>query len=88
MLLKESHEFIIAALSGSFDVVLNDGEKLNTDLNRSYYGLYVPNLLWRKLEIFYQFISTNSIQSISYDIKDYDRDFAREFKTILDGAKK
>ena len=54
---KESQEFIIA-LSGSFDVVLNDGEKEVTyNLNRSYYGLYVPNLLWRRLENF----STNSL---------------------------
>ena len=84
---KESHEFIIA-LSGSFDVVLNDGEKeVKHSLNRSYYGLYVPNLLWRRLENF----STNSlaliVSSISYDNKDYIRDF-EEFKTMLDGAKK
>ena len=84
---KESHEFIIA-LSGSFDVVLNDGEKeIKHSLNRSYYGLYVPNLLWRRLENF----STNSlaliVSSISYDNKDYIRDF-EEFKTMLDGAKK
>ena len=84
---KESQEFIIA-LSGSFDVVLNDGEKeIKHSLNRSYYGLYVPNLLWRTLENF----STNSlaliVSSISYDNKDYIRDF-EEFKTMLDGAKK
>jgi oxalate decarboxylase/phosphoglucose isomerase-like protein (cupin superfamily) len=84
---KESHEFIIA-LSGSFDVVLNDGEKeIKHSLNRSYYGLYVPNLLWRRIENF----STNSlaliVSSISYDNKDYIRDF-EEFKTMLDGAKK
>ena len=84
---KGSHEFIIA-LSGSFDVVLNDGEKeFKYSLNRSYYGLYVPNLLWRSIENF----STNSlaliVSSISYDATDYIRDFD-EFKTIVDGAKK
>ena len=78
---KESHEFIIA-LSGSFDVVLNDGEKeVKYSLNRSYYGLYVPNLLWRRLENF----STNSlaliVSSIPYDEADYVRDFT-EFKNI------
>jgi dTDP-4-dehydrorhamnose 3,5-epimerase-like enzyme len=78
---KESHEFIIA-LSGSFDVVLNDGEKEGKySLNRSYYGLYVPNLLWRRLENF----STNSlaliVSSIPYDEADYVRDFT-EFKNI------
>jgi len=77
---KESHEFIIA-LSGSFDVVLNDGEnEMKYSLNRSYYGLYVPNLLWRSIENF----STNSlaliVSSISYDTADYIRDFD-EFKS-------
>jgi oxalate decarboxylase/phosphoglucose isomerase-like protein (cupin superfamily) len=72
---KESNEFIIA-LSGSFDVILNDGknEKTHT-LNRSYYGLYVPNLLWRRIENF----STNSlaliVSTIPYDAADYIRDF-------------
>ena len=57
---KKSTEFIIA-LSGSFDVVLNDGEKeIKYSLNRSYYGLYVPNLLWRSIENF----STNSLALI------------------------
>ncbi|NCT16569.1 MAG: WxcM-like domain-containing protein [Flavobacteriales bacterium] len=84
---KESHEFIIA-LSGSFDVVLNDGEnEMKYSLNRSYYGLYVPNLLWRSIENF----STNSlaliVSSISYDTADYIRDFD-EFKVIRNEAKK
>jgi len=54
---KENHEFIIA-LSGSFDVVLDDGnERKIFHLNRSYYGLYVPNGIWRQMENF----STNSL---------------------------
>lgn len=78
---KTSHEVIIA-MSGSFDVVLNDGtnEKVFS-LNRSYYGLYVPQMLWRRLENF----STNSValivSSIAYDPDDYIRDF-KEFKTL------
>lgn len=84
---KKSHEFIIA-LSGSFDIVLHDGnEEKKYSLNRSYHGLYVPNLLWRRLENF----STNSlaliVSSISYDGADYIRDF-EEFKTIIDGTKR
>ena len=84
---KKSHEFIIA-LSGSFDVILNDGNKeIKFSLNRSYYGLYVPNLIWRSLENF----STNSLalitSSISYDSKDYIRDF-KEFQTIINAKKK
>lgn len=78
---KESHEFIIA-LSGSFDVILNDGEnEMKYSLNRSYYGLYVPNLLWRSIENF----STNScaliVSSIPYDVLDYIRNF-EEFKLV------
>ena len=84
---KKSHEFIIA-LSGSFDIVLHDGNKEKKySLNRSYHGLYVPNLLWRRLENF----STNSlaliVSSISYNEDDYIRDF-EEFKTIIDGTKR
>lgn len=72
---KESKEFIVA-LSGSFDVVLHDGkEETRYSLNRSYFGLYIPNLIWRKMENF----STNSlamiVSSVFYDDKDYIRDF-------------
>ena len=78
---KEQTEFIIA-LSGSFDVVLNDGEKEERfSLNRSYYGLFVPKMLWRRLENF----STNSLALIvsdkKYDAKDYIRNF-KEFKNL------
>ncbi len=84
---KESHEFIIA-LSGSFDVILNDGKnKKIYSLNRSYHGLYVPNLLWRSIENF----STNSlaliVSSIAYDENDYIRDFDN-FKIIKNDFKK
>ena len=72
---KENHEFIIA-LSGSFDVVLDDGVVKKTfPLNRSYYGLYVPCGIWRHMENF----STNSlafvVASTSYDAMDYVRDY-------------
>ncbi len=83
---KKSTEFIVA-LSGSFDVVLHDGTKeVKYSLNRSYYGLYVPNMLWRRLENF----STNSlaliVSSIKYDAADYIRDF-NQFKTLKHAAK-
>ena len=84
---KNSHEFIVA-LSGSFDVILNDGKKeIKISLNRSYQGLYVPNMLWRRLENF----STNSLvliaSSISYNDADYIRDY-EEFKTIINEKSK
>ena len=54
---KSQKEFIIA-LSGSFDVVLHNGkEEIKFSLNRSYYGLYVPEMYWRRMENF----STNSL---------------------------
>ena len=84
---KESHEFIIA-LSGSFDVVLCAGKKeIKYSLNRSYIGLYIPNLIWRRLENF----STNSlaliVSSIAYDNNDYIRNF-EEFKRVKNEIKK
>src|SRR5207244_3952175 len=58
---KEQQEFIVA-LSGSFDVVLHDGrEEKRFTLNRSYYGLYVPSMIWRHIENF----STNSLALIA-----------------------
>lgn len=76
---REQQEFIVA-LSGSFDVVLNNGRDTQCmHLNRSYYGLYVPSGLWRHMENF----STNAVammlSSTHYDEKDYIRDF-EEFK--------
>ena len=72
---KESEEFIVA-ISGSFDVILHDGKsEAKYSLNRSYYGIYVPKLTWRKLENF----STNSLalilSSTSFTENDYIRDF-------------
>lgn len=83
---KEQQEFIIA-LSGSFDVVVNNGKKIQTfSLNRSYYGLYVLNGLWRHLENF----STNAValvlSSTSYNEKDYIRDFD-DYRQWLKGKK-
>lgn len=72
---KENQEFIIA-LSGAFDVVVDDGKQKKTfTLNRSYYGLYVPAGLWRTIENF----STNSLAlefgSMHYDETDYIYDY-------------
>ena len=77
----EQQEFIIA-LSGSFDVVLHDGkDEMKFSLNRSYYGLYIPNKHWRTLENF----STNALALIvsdkTYSQEDYIRNFD-EFKKI------
>jgi len=79
---KKNKEFIIA-LSGSFDIIIKDGNKRKKfSLNRSYYGLYVPHMLWRSLENF----STNALclilASEKYNEKDYIRNWD-EFKKIV-----
>ena len=78
---KTNQEFIVA-LSGSFDVVLNDGrEEKVFHLNRSYYGLYVPAMIWRQMENF----STNSLAlvaaSTGFDRDDYIYDY-EDFKRL------
>ena len=72
---RENREFVVA-LSGSFDVVLHDGtQEYRYHLNRSYYGLYVPQMMWRSMENF----STNALalvlSSTEYSADDYIRDF-------------
>jgi len=78
---RENQEFIVA-LSGSFDVILDDGQEKQTfHLNRSYYGLYVPKGMWREMENF----STNSLalvlSSTKYNVNDYIRNY-EEFKAL------
>jgi len=73
---KENQEFIVA-LSGSFDVIVNDGKEEKVyHLNRSYYGLYIPAMNWRQMENF----STNSLalvlSSSHYDENDYIRELS------------
>lgn len=71
----ENQEVVIA-LSGAFDVIVDDGvNKKIFRMDRSYYGLYIPQGLWRTMENF----STNSFAlefgSISYRKEDYIRDY-------------
>jgi len=77
---REQEEFIIA-LSGSFDVVVDNGfETKNFSLNRSYYGLYISKGIWRQMKNF----STNSLAlvltSTSYCENDYIRDYSEFLK--------
>lgn len=78
---RELQEVIIA-LSGSFEVFLDDGmaQKVVT-LNRAYYGLYVPNMIWRRMQNF----STNAVAlvmaSLPYSVEDYIRDYT-EFQMM------
>ena len=78
---REQKEFIVA-LSGSLDLIVNDGEKTEKyHLNRSYYGIYIPNGIWRHMENF----STNTLvvvlSSTFYNENDYVRNF-KDFKAL------
>lgn len=78
---KDLQEVVIA-LSGSVEVFLDDGmaQKVIT-LNRAYYGLYVPNMIWRRMQNF----STNAVAlvlaSLPYSVEDYIRDYT-EFQRM------
>lgn len=76
---RQNEEFIVA-LSGSFDVTVDDGKQKKTfTLNRSYYGLYIPNGLWRTMENF----STNSF-ALEFGSSHYDKaDYIRSYDEFL-----
>lgn len=78
--LKKCHQFVIAA-SGSFDVILDDGAKKERfQLNRSYYGLYIPPLTWREIENFSSGSVCLVMASEPYDEHDYYRDYEKFLK--------
>ncbi len=79
---KELQQLIIA-MSGSFDVVLDDGnEKKRFHLNRSYNGLYVCPMIWRELDNFSSGAVCLVLASNLYDESDYYRDYPK-FLTAL-----
>lgn len=72
---KRLQEFFVA-VSGSFDVVVDDGTRQHRFfLNRSYYGLYVPGMIWRKLENFSSGSVCLVLASEPYDADDYHRNY-------------
>lgn len=82
---RKNQEFIVS-LSGAFDVIVDDGrEKKVFNMNRSYYGLYIPSGLWREMTNF----STNSLAlefgSIHYDRNDYVDDYS-SFQILKDNG--
>lgn len=73
---KKLHQFVIG-MSGSFDVVLDDGrEKKRFHLNRSYYGLYICPMIWRELDNFSSGSVCMVLASEYYDETDYFRDYS------------
>lgn len=76
----KTQEELIIALSGSFDIFLHNGvNETKYSLNRSYYGLYIPPMNWRKLENF----STNSLCLILSSDKFEEQDYIRDFNEFL-----
>ncbi|MFN3998556.1 sugar 3,4-ketoisomerase [Algoriphagus sp.] len=72
-------EFIIA-ISGSFDLVVNDGKESKTiSLNRSYHGVYIPAGIWRQMENF----STNSVAVVVSSTQFDQNDYIREYNDFL-----
>jgi hypothetical protein len=83
---KELHQLIIA-MSGSFDVILDDGhEKKRIHLNRSYYGLYVCPMVWRELDNFSSGSVCMVLASNMYDESDYFREYD-SFINVVRGGK-
>lgn len=76
---KKQQEFIVA-LSGSFDVLLDDGKEQKIfSLNRSYYGLYLPAGLWRQMQNF----STNSLAMVLSSTSFSEEDYIRQYPDFL-----
>ncbi|MCD7973509.1 MAG: FdtA/QdtA family cupin domain-containing protein [Candidatus Azobacteroides sp.] len=76
---KKTEEFIVA-LSGSLDVIIHDGKEEKVfHLNRSYYGLYIPNMIWREINNF----STNSLSLILSSTRYDEKEYIREFENFI-----
>jgi len=72
---KQLHQLVIA-MSGSFDIVLDDGERSRRyHLNRSYYGLYIAPMMWREMDNFSSGSVCLVLASEPYDESDYFREY-------------
>jgi WxcM-like, C-terminal len=84
---KALHQFIIA-MSGSFDVILDDTvDQHRFHLNRSYSGLYVCPMIWRKIDNFSSGSVCMVLASNTYDADDYYRDYAQFQADVRGGAR-
>ena len=78
---------VMIAMSGSFDVVLDDGrERRRFHLNRSYYGLYIPPMIWRELDNFSSGSVCLVLASEVYDEADYFRDYGQYLAAVRRAA--
>lgn len=75
---------VLVAMSGSFDVTLDDGaEKKKVHLNRSYFGLYIPSMVWREIDNFSSGAVCLALASEFYDESDYFRNYSDFAKAVL-----
>lgn len=80
---KKLHQLMIA-MSGSFDVTLDDGtDKTKYHLNRSYYGLYIPPMLWRDLDNFSSGSVCMVLASEYFDEADYYRNYDDFVRAVM-----
>lgn len=78
-------EQVIIAISGSFDIVLDDGFSKNRfHLNRSYYGLYISSMVWREIDNFSSGSVCLVLASTFYDEADYYRNYS-DFLSVARG---
>ena len=81
--LKTCEQFVIA-MSGSFDVIIDDGiEKQRVHLNRSYQGLYIPPLIWRELDNF----SSGSVCAVLASERYNESGYYRSYPDFLEAVK-
>ena len=74
---------LFVAMSGSFDVIVDDGYgRKRVHMNRSYYGLYVPGMMWREVENFSSGGVCLVLASAYYDEADYIRDFDEFLRVV------
>lgn len=78
-------QFVIAA-AGSFDVLVDDGrDRKRFFLNRSYYGVYIPSMIWREIENFSSGSVCLALASTHYDAADYYRDYEEFLRAVEAG---
>jgi len=83
---RSLHQFVVA-MSGSFDIVLHDGDRQRRfHLNRSYFGLYICPMMWRTLDNFSSGGVCMVLASAVYDAADYIRDY-EQFLTLARGPR-
>ena len=84
---KTLHQFLIA-MSGSFDITVDDGHhKMKFHLNRSYYGLYIPPMVWREIDNFSSGSVCLALASDFFDEADYYRQYSEFKKSVHDDEK-